>query len=83
MHKRRSSLQTLNLRDGVLKTNQKESEMKYLSDKHLAERYDVARATIWRWAREGKFPLPVKINGATRWKISEVEAWETGQEQDK
>ena len=57
--------------------------MKFISDKYLAERFEVSRATIWRWAREGNFPLPVKINGATRWKISEVEAWETGQEQDK
>jgi prophage regulatory protein len=53
------------------------TEMKYLSDKHLAERYEVARATIWRWVRESSFPSPVKISkGCTRWKLSEIEAWE-------
>lgn len=54
--------------------------MKYLSDKHLAERYEVARATIWRWVREGKFPSPFKIQGCTRWKLSDIEQWEEKQE---
>lgn len=55
--------------------------MKYFSDKHLSERYDVSRATIWRWVREGKFPSPVRITkGCTRWKLSDVEAWEADQE---
>lgn len=54
--------------------------MKYFSDKHLSQRYEVARATVWRWVREGRFPSPVKINGCTRWKLSDIEAWETKQE---
>lgn len=55
--------------------------MKYLSDKHLAERYEVARATIWRWVREGRFPSPLKITaGCTRWKLSDIEQWEEKQE---
>jgi prophage regulatory protein len=54
--------------------------VKFISDKYLAERFEVSRATIWRWAREGKFPTPFKIQGSTRWKLSEVEQWEAKQE---
>lgn len=52
----------------------------YLSDKDNANRYAVCRQTIWRWVREGNFPSPVKINGATRWKLSDLERWEAEQE---
>lgn len=55
--------------------------MKFLSDKYLAARYEVARATVWRWVREGKFPAPVKIgSNCTRWRLADVEAWESAQE---
>lgn len=48
-----------------------------VTDVHLAERYSVTRQTIWRWARETDFPAPVKLSGrCTRWKLSQVEAWE-------
>lgn len=49
----------------------------YLSDKRLAERYDVSRATIWRWVKTGSLPKPVKLSpGCTRWRASELQAWE-------
>ncbi|MBC8381409.1 MAG: AlpA family phage regulatory protein [SAR92 clade bacterium] len=53
--------------------------MQYLSDKNLAIRYDVCRTTIWRWTRTGKFPKPVKLGGATRWRLSDIETWEQKQ----
>lgn len=35
--------------------------------------------TIWRWAREGKFPKPVRLTqgrgGVTVWRVAEVDAW--------
>ena len=47
---------------------------KYIRDKDLAERYSVARSTIWRWAASGVFPQPVKLAiGCTRWKIEDIE----------
>ena len=51
----------------------------YLSDVHLAARYGVHRMTPWRWLKaDPHFPKPVKLTpGCTRWKLSEVEAWET------
>ena len=50
----------------------------YLSDKQLAERYGVTRVCIWRWARAGRFPQPIKLTpGCTRWRAADVEEWES------
>jgi prophage regulatory protein len=47
----------------------------YLSDVQLAERYGVARPTIWRWSAAGSIPSPVQLSpGCTRWLKEEVEA---------
>ena len=52
----------------------------YLSDRQLAERYKVHRTTLWRWVERNQFPKPVKLSpGCTRWKLSDVEAWEAKQ----
>jgi prophage regulatory protein len=50
----------------------------YLSDAQLAARYGVHRTTPWRWAKaDPAFPKPVKLSPqCSRWKLSEVEAWE-------
>lgn len=49
----------------------------YVRDTQLADRYDVTRQTIWRWAREGRFPAPAQLTpGTVRWRLDEVEAWE-------
>ena len=33
--------------------------------------------SIWRLARLGKFPKPVKLSaGITAWRLEEIEAWE-------
>jgi predicted DNA-binding transcriptional regulator AlpA len=45
----------------------------YASDAALAKFYDVHRGTIWRWAKEGKLPRPVKITeGCTRWRWEDI-----------
>lgn len=54
--------------------------LKFLSDKQIAKRYGVSRATVWRWLRAGKFPKSIKINGSTRWRITDLEQWEAEQE---
>lgn len=52
----------------------------YLSDKRIAERYEVSRATVWRWVQAARLPKPVKLSpGCTRWRASDVEAWEAKQ----
>lgn len=54
--------------------------MSYLTDLQLAKRFGVSRVTIWRWSRNGNFPKPIKLSaGSTRWRLSEVEIWESSQ----
>ncbi|WP_367115742.1 helix-turn-helix transcriptional regulator [Tabrizicola sp.] len=50
----------------------------FLSDFELAGRYGVHRSTPWRWVKSvPDFPKPTSLSpGCTRWKLSEVEAWE-------
>lgn len=50
----------------------------YLTDKDLMKRYDVSKATIWRWAKNGLLPKPVKLNGCTRWKLEEITKFDEG-----
>lgn len=35
----------------------------------------VSEKTIWTWVREGKFPQPIRINGRTIWRLSDIEQW--------
>jgi prophage regulatory protein len=50
----------------------------YTTDVKLAERYGVSRGTIWRWASKGEFPKPLKLSpGCSRWKIEDVDEWES------
>jgi predicted DNA-binding transcriptional regulator AlpA len=46
----------------------------FLSDREVAKRYDVSRASVWRWlANEPTFPTPVKLSaGTSRWKLSDL-----------
>lgn len=54
----------------------------YVSDKFLADRFEVSRATWWRWVREGNAPKPYRFTSqCTRWKLSEVLDWEASREQ--
>jgi prophage regulatory protein len=47
---------------------------KYVTDKQLAKRYGVHRATIWRWKSLGLLPAPEKLSPAcTRWRLEDVE----------
>jgi len=46
----------------------------------VATRMSVHKATIWQWVSEGRFPKPVKFAPrCTRWKMSEILAWEAEQ----
>jgi predicted DNA-binding transcriptional regulator AlpA len=52
----------------------------YVSDKYLSNRFEVSRATWWRWVREGDAPKPYRFTSqCTRWKLSEVLDWEASQ----
>ena len=51
----------------------------YLSDRQIGARYGVHHLTPRRWLNtDPTFPRPVKLTpGCTRWKLSEIETWET------
>jgi prophage regulatory protein len=57
----------------------------YITDIFLAGRYGVNRATPWRWAKyRADFPKPVSLSpGCTRWRLSEIEAWEVAKSSGK
>jgi prophage regulatory protein len=53
----------------------------YAQDTHLAARYSVSRATIWRWVQDGRIPKPVKLSpGCTRWRLADLEKFEQGEQ---
>ena len=49
---------------------------RYLRDTDLADRYGIHRNSVWRMAKQGKLPKPVSIGGFTRWKLTEIVAFE-------
>jgi len=42
---------------------------KYARDAEVAARYGISRSTVWRWARLGLLPRPIKIAGSTRFDL--------------
>lgn len=46
----------------------------YLSVKQAAEYLGIGVSTIWRLSKNGDLPKPVRIGGATRWRLSDIEA---------
>lgn len=56
----------------------------YLRDSDVGKRYAVTAKTVWQWSRNGQFPAPVKLTpGCTRWKLTDIEAWEAEREKRK
>jgi prophage regulatory protein len=47
---------------------------RYVSAEQLAERYSVDKSTVWRWAKRGTIPAPVKLSEqCTRWNLDAIE----------
>lgn len=45
----------------------------------LKREVPLSRVTVWRWAKEGKFPRPVTLGpNCSGWLRSEVEEWKRG-----
>jgi prophage regulatory protein len=53
------------------------TETLYLSVDQVAQRFGVSKDSIWRWKRNGEFPKPYKLGGSTRWRLSDIEDWES------
>ena len=53
----------------------------YLKVEQVAARFGVSVDSIWRWKRNGDVPQAVRLGpGATRWKLTDIEAWEACRE---
>ena len=51
------------------------SEMsKLLTVQDVAELLSIGVSSVWRKARSGDLPQPVKIGGSTRWRRADIEA---------
>lgn len=46
-----------------------------ISARELAAMLNVSMRTLWRWRRSGRLIQPLRIGGATRWRLDEVESW--------
>ena len=47
---------------------------RFISAGQLAERYEVNKATIWRWVQRGILPQPIKLSEqCTRFSLEEIE----------
>lgn len=41
--------------------------------KQAASMLSIGVSTLWRDVKAGKLPAPVKVGGATRWRVSDLE----------
>ena len=60
-----------------------QADERYLSVQDVARRYAVSIQTIWRHTKHSPhFPKPIKIlNGSTRWRMSDVLAFEISRQE--
>lgn len=48
------------------------NELEFLKDTEIASYLKISRQTVWRWAKTGKIPKPVRLGTkTTRWKASD------------
>lgn len=48
--------------------------IEYVSANTLAKVFETTPSTIWRWAKSGRLPAPLKLGeGTTRWNLAEVQ----------
>ncbi len=53
-----------------------QSEFCFLREPAVVRRTGLSRSTIYRKAKEGTFPAPVKLGQrASGWRLSDLEAW--------
>ncbi len=50
----------------------------YVTDRQIGERFGVHHLTPRRWAKtDPTFPKPIRLTpGTSRWRLSDIEAWE-------
>jgi prophage regulatory protein len=54
----------------------------YLRQPEVLKLVPVAASTLWKWAKAGSFPQPVKLSeNCTAWRARDVLAWLDAQQQ--
>ena len=56
---------------------QPEEPIRHLSQRELAERWDLCENTLERWRCQGIGPVFLRLPGCVRYRIEDVEAFET------
>lgn len=52
------------------------NEVKPLMDqKDVLATAKISRTTLWKMIKDGRFPKPIKIGSALRWKPETVQTW--------
>ena len=51
---------------------------KLISAQDVAEALGCSVASVWRYAKAGTIPSPVKLGALTRWRKAELDAFITG-----
>ena len=63
--------------------NTKMSSGAWLSNRDLAERFNVSVDTVRRWRLHGEGPTGVRIGKHVRYAVADVEAWEEQRRQEE
>ncbi|WP_072034082.1 helix-turn-helix transcriptional regulator [Citrobacter braakii] len=51
-------------------------DTRYLRPKDLANQLGISVSSLWRWARAGKIPKPIKLSErVTAWSSTEIASW--------
>ncbi len=67
----------------VYKSGENKGKTRKLKAKPAREGFlPVSQKTIWTWVRQGKFPVPIRLNGRTVWRMSDIEKW-LGEQESK
>jgi len=55
-------------------SNNQTTPRKWVSDRTVAEYFEVSRCTVWRWVKIGRLPPPVKIGeNCTRFDFEKIQ----------
>jgi predicted DNA-binding transcriptional regulator AlpA len=46
-----------------------------LTDKEAAKLLSIGKTTLWNNVKKGEVPPPIKIGGATRWRVADLLAF--------
>ncbi len=56
----------------------------FLDVADMQARYGVGRSTVWAWAARTDFPKPIRLSEkCTRWRLSDLVAWEARRAAEK